>query len=779
MLKNYLKIAWRNLTQNKSFAFINIGGLAVGIACCLLIFLYIQDELSYDEFQANSNRIYRILREFDMPDLHSTIAHTPSSLGLALQKNATAVKKAVRINDVAAPMVEKGTKKFVETGFAWASNGFFKIFSFPIIQGKAALKRPGTVVLSEKMAQKYFPNTNPIGKTLHANEFTLEVTGVMKNMPENSSLQYNFIGSLQTLKPPASWDANNYLTFVMLKEGIAKSTARAQINKIISANMPSEIGDHFIPHLQPLTGIHLGFEAPEDIPSPGNPLYLWLFGAMAIFVLLLACINFTNMSTARSMERAREVGMLKTLGAQGSQLAGQFLGEATLLSIAAIILAVGLTRLGLPLLNSLSGKSLSLAPLFIVPYVFVLLGLPLLVGLIAGSYPAIVLSGYKPLDVMRGSFSTGRGGRRLRRVLVIFQFAVSVIILIGTLVVYQQLRFMQSAELGFNKENVVVIDHAGRLGKSVETFMQELEQLPGVKQAGSAYSVPGTFFLNGMWMSSEPNAEPRNMNYSFVGEDYIETLGIEMVAGQDFGPKTPDRLAVMLNEAAAHEYGWTPQEAIQKSIQRGRTEFKVVGVMKNFHYKSLQQKIYPLMLFPGFLRQDLVIVRIKSRKVSSTLPAIRSIWKKFSALPPEYSFLADGLVEQYKTEARLATVLIAFAALAIFIACIGLFSLAAYSAERRIKEIGIRKALGATTAGIWGLLSKDFLKLVLIGFVIAVPVAWYFMRQWLQDFAYRIDLGVGVFLLAGGLALLIALATISWQSIQAALTNPVNSLKNE
>lgn len=789
MLRNYLKIAFRTLRRRKSYALLNVGGLAVGLAAVLLIGLWMQDELSYDDFHEKSDRTYRVLREFDLPDLKSTASSTPYPLGPAVDEQVPAVETAVRFRR-GAPTIRRGTQRFVESGFVWADEGFFEMFDFGMKHGQAALGRPGTVVISEDIAQKYFSGKNPVGQTLRTDERTLEVTGVMKNVPSNSSLQFGLVGSMATLDiGNIGWTRNTPSTFVLLDEGTSKDHALTQIDEVITANTEgSEAeGDNFIPHLQPLTGMHLGTGVPVEVASAGDPLYVWLFAALAGSVLLLACINFTNLATARSAERANEVGMRKALGAQREQLAGQFLGEALLLSSAATLLSVLLAWGGLPLLNVLSGKELALGPTLASPWALALPALALGVGLLAGAWPALALSRFEPAEVLRGSFTKGRGGRRFRQGLVVFQFTVSIALIVGTGVVYQQLRFVQSKGLGFDKENVVVVKQTGELDGQADAFRQEIMQLPGVERAASGFSVPGTFFMNSMWHPATPGtsqqADRQNMNYSFVGFDYAETLGLRMKAGRTFSrERGTDSLAAIINEAALADFGWTAKEALGKQLQQGdRDPRTVVGVAEDFHYEPLNTEIYPAALFMqrASWQQRYVAARLTGEDVPATLAAVRSTWEQFSDLPFNYSFLADDLAAQYSAERRMARIFAVGALLAVLVACLGLFGLAAFTAERRTKEIAVRKALGASVVSVVGLLSKDFLKLVALGFALAVPVAWYGMRQWLSSFAYHAELGPFVFVAAGALALLVALATVSWQALRAARLNPADALRDE
>ena len=790
MLRNYLKIALRTLRRRRSYALLNVGGLAVGLAAVLLIGLWVQDELSYDDFHENADRTYRVLRGFDMPDLEATLPATPSALAPVLEENVPGVEQVVRtvggfVNEL---VVRRGAKQFVEDGVLWAGDGFFEVFSFPLKRGKTALDRPGTVLLTEAMAQKYFPGEAPIGQTLKIGEHALEVTGVLRDVPSNSSLSFGFVASLETRGPELSWGANDYVTYVLLEEGVSKAEAMPRVAEAVQAGFPrpeEAEGEAFVPYLQPLTGIHFGQGVPvsiESVPGGGsqnNILYVYLFAALAGFVLVLACINFTNLATARSTERAGEVGMRKALGAQREQLAGQFLGEALLLSSAATLLAVLLARMGVPLLNALSGKELALGPMLRGPWVLALPALAVVVGLVAGAWPALALSRFQPAEVLRGTFGKGQGGRRFRQGLVVFQFAVTIAVLIGAAVVYQQLSFMRSAGLGFEEENVVVVQNTDALGSQIGAFMQEIERLPGVEgKAASSYAMPGDFFWNGTIQPTAPDVKSQNMNYTSVGWGYTEALGIEMAAGRRFSPERTDSSAVVINEAAARGFGWTPQEAVGKKLDIGNG-LTIAGVTENFHYESLHEQIYPLLLYPPLREQQRVAIRLAGEDLPATLASVGATWEEFSDLPFNYSFLADDLAAQYEAERRMARVFAAGALLAVLVACLGLFGLAAFTAERRTKEIAVRKALGASVTSIVGLLSKDFLKLVAVGFALAVPLAWYGMRQWLSSFAYHAELGPFVFVAAGALALLVALATVSWQALRAARLNPADALRDE
>ncbi|MEM1041798.1 MAG: ABC transporter permease [Bacteroidota bacterium] len=789
MWKNYLKTALRALRQQPGTTAITIVGLAVGMAACLLIALWVQDELSYDRFHADADRTYRVLREFDIPDLQATIGTTPSALAPALEDGVAAVDLAVRVLRT-APVVERGTSTFVEPDVLRADAAFFDVFSFPTLRGEARLGQPGTVVLTEAMAAKYFPGTDPLGQTLRVGGEDLEVTAVAANAPANSHLQFDFVAPLGTTD--MGWGYNNYATYVRLRDGQPAGAALAQIAEVIQPHTQARNereaamiggGDAFIPHLQPITGIHLGHGVPVEIESSGNVLYVFIFAALAVFILLLAGINFVNLATARSAERAKEVGMRKTLGASRGQLVRQFLSESVLLSLGALVLALGLSSLCLPFLEQLSGKALSLGAVLGGPQALWTVALALAVGLLAGGYPAFVLSGYRPARVLKGAGRDGRGGHRLRQGLVVFQFALSIALLAGTAIVFSQLDFMQSQGLGFDQANVLLIEEVETLDGRRAAFEDEIAALPGVEGVTSGFSVPGRLFMNSMWPAMEPGGEAHNLDYSFVDFDYTDLFGIEIVAGRSLSRSlATDSFSVLINEAAARDYGWSPEEALGQTLMRDERSdrpYRVAGVTEDFHYRSLHAEVYPLVLFGPLRDPRYVAVRLAPDRVPATLEQIDARWDRFSDLPFAYSFLADNLAAQYRTEERLSALFGVFAGLAVLIGCLGLFGLAAYTAQRRTKEIGVRKVLGASVAHIVALLSKDFVVLVLVAFALAVPVAYLAMQRWLEAFAYRIDLRLGLFVLAGGLALAVALVTVGYQAARAALADPVESLRYE
>lgn len=807
MLRNYLKIALGTLRRHPGYAAINVFGLALGLAVCILIGLYVQDELSYDDFHTGADRTYRVLRQFDVPDLQTTITNTPLGLAPALDARVPEIENAVRVartsseiqygvktnvvpKVVFAPNATSGTErdpqKYRESGFVWADPGFFDVFSLPVVRGTATLGRPGTVVLTEAMATKYFPNVDPIGEMLRVGDRSLEVTGVIGDVPVNSHLNHiDFVGSLPTLDLDAGsgWGFNRVTTYVTLAEDASKTEVTARVDEIVRAtNRGGEASsdNRFIPHLQPITGIHFGQGVPVEVEASGNILYMYIFGGLAAFVLLLSCMNFVNLSTARGVERANEVGLRKALGAGRGQLIRQLLGESIVMSFGGLVMAFLLCRAGLPLLNHLAGKSLAFGTLIDPTKILALVGLALLVGLLAGSYPAFMLSRFEPTRTLKGD-TPGTRGHRLRRVLVVTQFAISIAILVGTGVVHRQLDFMQQADLGFEDDNLIVVENVEYLDDQRETFMQEVNQISGVERVASGYSMPSTLLFNATWAPAQPGAERQEVNYSFVGWDYVETLGVELSSGRTFSrAAAADSLSVLLNEAAVAAFGWTPEEAIGKRIPRKWPhQYTVVGVTENFHYQSLRTEIEPLVLLPPLRQQNRVAVRVQPGNVTGSVDAIRNTWERFSDLPLTYSFLADDVSAQYRNEARLANVFSVFAGLAVLVACLGLLGLAAYTTQRRTKEIGIRKAVGATASSIVRLLSTEFARLVLIAFVVAAPLAYVPIRTWLSNFAYRVELGPWVFLAAGSLAMVVALLTVGVHALRAARVDPAATLRDE
>ena len=783
MIQSYFKIAIRNLRKNPGYTSINIIGLATGLAACLLIAVYVQDELSYDNFHANADRTYRVLREFDIPDLHTTIETTPSALAPAIVQGVPGIEAAVRVSRE-SPVVARGSHKYVETSFIAADSNFFDVFTVPIVSGRSALNRPGTVTISEAIVEKYFPGEDPIGQFLLVGDTELEVTGITQNVPLNSHLRFDFVTSLDAADD--DWGRNNMWTYVMLFPGQNKVDITATTTELIRLSTdPNGVrtGSDFIPHLQELRKIHLGQGVSVDIGSEGNIFYVYLFIGLAFFIILLACINFVNLSTARSVQRSREVGMRKTLGGSRSQLTAQFLGESLLTTVAGFGIALLLCRMALPLLNDIAVTSLSFDVFFTTKNILIFTSLIVVVGLVAGAYPAMVLSRFNPITALKGREHTG-GSSGLRSGLVVFQFATSVALLVGTGVVQNQLQYMKSTGLGFNSDNIAIIEGAGFLGNQREAFEQQIASLPGVDNVSASFSVPGTFYINSMWQPAAEDGQSagdaQNLDYTFIDFDFIESLEIEMVAGRSISQSfASDSMAVVLNETAVSEFGWSPEEAVGKRISQGRSEYTIVGVARDFHFRSLRSSIYSLAMFGPRRPPRYIVARLSPGAMPTTILSLENIWAQFSELPFEYSFLADDLGAQYASEDRLAKVFGLFAGLAVLIGCMGLFGLSSYMTLRRTKEIGVRKILGASVGGLIGLLSKDYLKLVIIAFVVAAPLAYLGMNWWLETFAYRVSVDAQTIAAAGILAVTIALVTVSFQAVRTARSNPVDSLRYE
>jgi len=799
MFWSYFTVAWRSMRRNAGTTVLNVVGLTAGLASCMLIGLWVHHELSYDDFHPNAERTYRIVQEYDLPDLDDSFGNTPAALAPWLEASDAGVAEAVRTVQRFGT-VSRADRAFVEDRILFADDGLFDVFDFAVTRGAAALDRPETVLLTPKTAAKYFPNSDPIGQTLQAGpQGEMEVTGIVAPPPGPSTIQYDLIASLEGQRGVSdeNWGRNAYETYVMLqKGGSAADLSPALENAVQTALAPryeEALGQPFpdggiVMHAQPLTGIYLGTGVPVDIPSEGNRTYVLLFGALAVFVLVLACINFMNLSTARSAQRANEVGVRKAMGAHRKQLAAQFAGESILMTLMATVLALGTCVVALPAFNALAGTSIAWGDLLQVKFGAALVGLVGVTGLLAGSYPAFVLSRFAPLQVLRGQRTSSEGSARLRQGLVVFQFAVSIALIAGTVVVHQQVAFMQTKGLGFNQEDLVVIERSGSaLGPQEAAFEEAVASLSSVQQVSSAFTVPGSDQRpNSMWQSGDPESTPRNFDFTAVGPGYIETMEIEMVAGRSFSAdRSTDSSAVVLNEAAARQLGWTPAEAIGRVVQRpsGDASYEVIGVTQNFHYESLETEVYPLLLFQQTedWQHRYVVARTQAggTQNADVVDAIHGVWGQFADIPPETSLLADRLAAQYRAETRLQQLFSVLAGLAILIACLGLFGLASYAAQQRVREIGIRKALGATATQIIARLSADFLKLVALAFVVGAPLAYLGMERWLERFAYRIDLGLATLVAAGALALLVAAATVSTQAWRAARTDPATALRTE
>lgn len=797
MLKNHFKIAWRNLWKNKSFSFINIAGLAVGMAASVLILLWIRNELSYDEYHADADRIYRVAVDIQSSAANRIFARTSAPLAPALEKDFPQVEHAVRLWQWNNLLVKYGEENiFYEDNYYLVDPGIFDVLTIPLIQGDArtALNRPSTLVIAEETAKKYFGGEDPIGKTLLINDKEFEVTGVMQELPHNSHLKFNLITSFATLENEdwfkndmQNWHSTMFYTYIKVKEHVDIPALENQIKTAANPYVGEVLGSAYNYFLQPIQDIHLYSDLRNEAEVPGNAVNVYIFTVVAILILLIACLNNINLTTAQSSNRAKEVGVRKAVGAAKVNLFNQFVSESLLLTALALVLAMLLVFATHPVFEYLSGQTYNLGQIFTPRLIIVLLGLTFLVGMAAAIYPALFLSSFRPVRVLKGKLNMGTKGTSLRKVLVVCQFTISLILIVGTIMIYRQLDFMKDENLGFDKEQMLILPIRG--GVSItdrfEQIKDEFQNHSSVVSLTASSSVPGKGVDNfSASLIGEDDDKGQSLYYLFVDFDFLKTYGIEMVAGRSFNKsfQTDAESAFLINEKAVKALGWaTSEEAIGKKLKAGfGREGEIIGVYKDFHYRSLQAPIEPLALAIVPWRFSYISLKMNTKELSSTMAFVEKKWHElFPRNPYEYSFLDEEFNKQYIADENTGRTFLAFTGIAIFIACMGLFGLATFTAKQRTKEIGIRKALGASVASVVVLLSKDFIRLVIIAIVIATPVAWYAMDRWLEGFAYRIEIGWWMFALAGLLAIVIALLTVSFQSVKAALMNPVKSLRSE
>jgi len=795
MLINYLQTAFRTFGRHKSYTSINVLGLAIGIACFLLIVLYIRGELNYDQYHEQANQIYRVLSDLSPGERHMRGPQTEGALAPALVRAFPEILDAARIFPSGPRDIKYQNEIFRDLEGFYAEGNLYNIFSFELIRGNAAsvLVRPHTIVLTESLAKKIFDEEDAIGKSLLAlvrGEFhAFEVTGVMKDIPDNSHFTVDFLISLETLsgtRISTGWGAFNFWTYVLLPEGYAPTELEGKLPSFVKEKYGEERANEWKLRyeLQPLTDIYF---SSEYAPNQGERRYAYLFSIIAVLILLSACANYMNLATARATSRTLEVGIRKSLGAHRSQLVRQFLGESMLVTLLALLLALVLLALFLPTFSALAGRDIGLGTTLSGFFLLTLFGVVMLVGLVAGSYPAFFLSLFKPVEVLRGRLGTRLSGSGLRKGLIIFQFTVSIALIFSTVVVERQLSYMQSAKLGFDASHLVVISLATtELARQVAPMKEEFSKLPDVLQTTASDSVPGKWFGSMTSPVSLVGAEEGtslHMAHGFIDHDFLEVLHLELVAGRGFSEEvTADAVdACILNETAVRALGWaTAEEALGQRLSVRRSERTVVGVVQDFHFKSLHQKIEPVVMLMKFGNPSTILVRIASEDIPVTLKYLEGTWAQFAGeLPFTFFFLDEAMDALYRSEERIGKLLFIFMVLALFIAALGLFGLASFTTEQRTKEIGIRKVMGASAFRIVLLLTKDLAKLVGVSFAIATPVTYFAMNQWLSNYAYRTTIGADMIVVIGLLALMIALAAVSWQTIRVASANPVTALRYE
>ncbi|HVW60880.1 MAG TPA: ABC transporter permease [Puia sp.] len=806
MFRNYFKIAFRNLRRSKFTTTINIAGLALGIASCLLIILFVQHELSYDRYNEKADRIFRVVLRGKMQVGELKEANVMPPVAATLKKDFPEIEEATRIRPYGAPRIVYGNKLFREDQIAYVDSNFFRVFTVPLIKGNpnTALVDPNTIVISRSVAKKYFGNEDPIGKVVKFkdNKNTAVVTGMFDEIPDNSHFHFGILASMSTLPESRepSWLSSNFFTYLVLPEHYDYKRLEAklpqEIDKYVSPQLQQALGltmEQFKKngnsiglYLQPLTDIHLHSDLTGNIEPTGNLSYVYIFGAVAIFMLLIACINFMNLSTAAAFKRAREVGIRKVMGSVKGQLIRQFLLESLMLTAISLALALVLVGIALPFFNDITGQHLDLR-LSTHPWLIPgLLVLGLFTGLLAGSYPAFFLSSFNPITVLKGKLTGGKGSAGFRSGLVVFQFFISISLIIGTMVVYGQLSYMRNKDLGYNKDQVLVIQEIFWLGDNRNAFRQQLLQDPRVLSVTTSGFLPaGPTNGNNFFAYSDNKKDQMIKNLCYdVDENYIPTLGMTMMKGRNFSKGYgSDSTGIIVNESAVRAFGWEGNplgHTITHTENNGvATTFHVIGVVKDFNFRSLHEQITPLVMKLGPDYNNF-IVKIRTKDVKGLLSALQRQWAAMTTESAfSYSFLDQRFDNMYRSEQNIGLIMGIFAGLTIFVACLGLFGLATFTAAQRVKEIGIRKVLGADVTGLVALLSKDFLKLVGIAFLVAAPVAWWAMSRWLEDFAYRITMSWWIFAGTAFLSLLVALLTIGSQALKAAMANPVKSLRSE
>jgi len=808
MLKNYLKIAYRNLLKKKVYSFINIFGLGVGMACCVLIFMFVQEELSYDNYHERGDRIYRVIHG-SIPEEGVTEGEATNDfwvwgnapVGPALKRDFPEIEKVIQFSGRADILLSIGDNIQQEEGILFMDSTAFEVFSWELLQGdpKTALGAPYSIVLTESTAKKYFGDANALGQSIkgsevagRANAGDYTVTGIMADVPSNSHFEFNLLLSLNTFRQssPGIFDDWGYVdtyTYLLVNENFNQAAFQAKIPDFIQrGNTDTEEFGYTI-RLEPLKDVYLRSDAQRQPGQTGSLSNIYVFSIIGIFILVIAIINFMNLSTARSMERAKEVGIRKSIGAGRKSLIFQFLGESFIIVLLAALVGFALVTVSIPFMNELTAKEFELNILLNWKTIPVVLATIVIIGLLAGSYPALVLSSFRPVSILKGINKSNARGANLRKTLVVFQFSLSIALIAGTMIVYSQMALLLNQDMGFDKEQMVVLDYNydGDVTNVSASIKNEMEAIPGVSSVAFSRSVPGSHFPNAYTTLEMADGEMVGQAQPIfqVGLDFIDHYNLELAAGRTYSRDFPSdsTQALVVNEAAARQYGYAnPEDIIGKKFDQWGRAGEVIGVVKDFNYISLHASIEPLTLPFEAYASRYVSVKLTGDDIPATLAGLEGVWNQLVPQRPFiYSFLDEDFNQQYQSDFRFRKIFTTFSILAILIASLGLLGLATYTAEQRTKEIGIRKVMGANVGNIVGLLSKDFVKLILIAILVSTPVSWYAMNLWLQGFAYQVSIQWWVFLIAGVGSIIVALMTISFQSIKAALMNPVKSLKSE
>jgi putative ABC transport system permease protein len=805
MVKNFFKIAFRNIFRNKVYSFINIFGLSVGIACFTLIFLFVKDEISYDRFNKNADRIFRINAHYKIGENRFNMANSPAPLASVLKDEYPEVRNAVRLAGTGDVYVKKGEDYILEEKFLYADSSLFDVFTIDFVRGnpKTALTQPGQAVITTETAEKYFKGKNPVGERIilsDGKEFL--ITGVVNPLPHNSHFEFDFAASLNSLSisEETNWFGSFVHTYVLTDESVNAEQLNNKIFAVTEKHVGPIIkaafnvtykdflksGNDFSFVFVPLKDIHLfSYSVFNELKETGSVDTVYMFSAIALFILIIACINFINLSTAKSAKRANEIGVRKVLGSDKGQLIRQFLSESVIFCFIAVVTALMIIEIVLPYFNDLTGKDLRMdytGNMYMIPGIILF---TLLIGAAAGIYPAMLLASFKPVQVLKGKMFKGKNKNLLRKGLVVFQFATTIILFIGTYVIYNQMQYVKNKNLGYNKDQVMVIRNIENLGTQQFGFANSIKNYPGVINSTLSFGLPSHSLSANIFRKDDGSHEDQTLITIQADYNFLSAYDIKLKEGRYFSKDlSTDTLSILFNEAAVKKLGYT--NPVNQSISRleeasGIRKLSIIGVVKDFHLQSMKDEIRPAaIILLNKPEANYLSVKISAKNIQETIQQISSGWKEYGQINPlEYSFFDENFDELYRADIQTGKVFSIFSILAIVIACLGLFGLAAYTAEQRTKEIGIRKVLGSSGPQIFMLLSKEFIKWVVISNVIAWPAAYFIMNKWLDEFVYRVNIDISSFLLTGLAALIIAVLTISYQSVKAALANPVKSLKYE